>query len=82
MTTEIIVLCPHCKNDILIMENEINCAIFRHGVYKKTFRQINPHENKETCDKLFAEDLIHGCGKPFKLIKENDEYKAEICDYI
>jgi hypothetical protein len=82
MTQEIIILCPHCELNILVMENEIACAIFRHGVYKQNFTQINPHERKEICEKLVNENLIHGCGKPFKLVKENDQYKAEICDYI
>ncbi len=78
---EIIIICPHCEDNILIMEKEINCAIFRHGVYKKTLKQINPHEKKEECDRLVNENLIYGCGKPFKLIKE-EEYKAIVCDYI
>jgi hypothetical protein len=74
MTNEIIVLCPHCELNILVMENEIACAIFRHGTYKQNFNQINPHEKKEICEKLVEEDLIHGCGKPFRLIKDNNEY--------
>lgn len=82
MSKEIIVLCPQCHNNVLIMENEINCAIFRHGIYKNNFKQINPHEKKEACDRLVEEGSIHGCGKPFKLIKEENEYKAVICDYI
>lgn len=79
---EIIVICPHCELDILIMENEINCSIFRHGVYKKNFKQMNPHEKKEECERLAKENLIHGCGKPFKISKDIKEYKAVICDYI
>ena len=79
---EIILSCPHCEMQILIMENEINCAIFRHGAYKENMNQINPHTCKEECERLVKENLIHGCGKPFRLIKENNEYKAIICDYI
>jgi len=83
MSKDIIIICPHCEMNILIKENEINCAVFRHGVYKKDFAQMNPHEKKEECDRLLQEDLIHGCGKPFKLIKDKDEeYKALVCDYI
>ncbi len=78
---EIIISCPHCDQNILVMEKEINCAIFRHGSYKINLKQINPHEKKEECDRLAKEDLIFGCGKPFRIIKE-EEYKAIICDYI
>jgi len=64
------------------MENEINCAIFRHGAYIKNLKQINPHACKKECDRLVEENLIHGCGKPFRLVKEGNEYKAIVCDYI
>lgn len=80
--TEILIECPHCKDTVLIMSNEINCGIFRHGSYKKDMTQINPHEKKEICDKLFNDKIIYGCGKPFKLGKKNNEYVIEICDYI
>ena len=33
--------CPHCEEYIII--EQINCAIFRHGIYKLNFTQINPH---------------------------------------
>jgi len=74
----LIVKCPHCFEEILIYKNEINCAIFRHGVYKKNYNQIDPHLNKTECDNLFNAGLIYGCGKPFRL--QNDI--AEICDYL
>lgn len=37
---EIYVECPHCKKFVLIMYNEINCAIFRNGAYKHNLQQI------------------------------------------
>lgn len=79
---EIVVPCPHCEKQILIMQKEINCAIFRHGAFKKDKKQVNPHTKKEECDRLVRENLIYGCGKPFKLVKEKEEYKAIVCDYI
>jgi hypothetical protein len=82
----IITPCPHCFNEVLIYKNEINCAIFRHGIYKHNGEQISPHAPKEECERLFQEEKIFGCGKPFKLVKiiDNDieRYIAEICDYI
>jgi hypothetical protein len=83
MSTEnlnLIVLCPHCNDPILI--DQLNCKIFRHGVLKNNSEQINPHSSKIECDNYVNNDLIYGCGKPFKIIELNNEYKVEICDYI
>lgn len=74
--------CPHCELLIIINIKEINCGIFRHGVLKNNLEQINPHECKLNCDTLVNKDLIYGCGKPFQIIKQNDNYIIEICDYI
>ena len=74
----IIIECPHCNLLIIIYKNELNCKIFRHGIYKNTLEQINPHLNKNECDYLYENNLIFGCGKPFKIIN----FKAEKCDYI
>ena len=80
----ILVKCPHCSNLIIINKKDFNCEIFRDGVYKKDNKQIDPHLNKDECDRLFKENLINGCGKPFKLIIDLEENKffAEKCDYI
>ena len=77
---DIIVQCPHCNLFIII--EEINCAIFRHGIFIKNNVQINPHSTKQECDNYVDNKLIIGCGKPFKLIKLNEEYTTIICDYI
>ena len=80
----ILVKCAHCEDLIIINKKDFNCLIFRHGVYKDSNKQIDPHLNKEECDRLFNEGLIFGCGKPFKLItdKKEDKYGTEKCDYI
>jgi DNA-directed RNA polymerase subunit RPC12/RpoP len=78
MDDYIIIDCPHCKDQVLIMRSEINCAIFRHGVLKDTFQQINPHAAEEECSHLFNNNMIMGCGKPFKIVND----KAIECDYI
>ena len=77
---DIIIICPHCSNSIMIQQ--LNCKIFRHGIYKDSYKQINPHMKKENCDRLREQNKIYGCGKPFKLIIENDNYKAIECEYI
>lgn len=73
-----IVACPHCGGGIEI--EAINCAIFRHGVYK-TGEAIPPHSSKEECDKAIDQG-IYGCGKPFRCEMQNNIYVATICDYI
>ena len=76
-------ICPHCKLVIQILIKDLNCKIFRHGWYKKTLKQIDPHTPKKKCDKLLRKGLINGCGKPFKIImKDNEIFNVKICDYI
>ena len=77
---DLIIKCPHCDQQILI--EELNCKIFRHGILKKTNIQINPHASKLECDNYTSNDLIYGCGKPFKIIEINNLYITEKCDYI
>jgi hypothetical protein len=83
----ILVLCPHCNQLIEIIE--LNCCIFRCGVYKHNSEQIPPHLSKQECDRLAEENQIFGCGKPFRIEQQpnpenNNEpiFKANICDYI
>lgn len=72
--------CPHC--DLLVEIVEMNCKIFRCGVYRTDFVQIPQHLSKEECEKLIENRLIWGCGKPFTLVKINGEWCAVACDYI
>jgi len=75
--------CPHCSQQVIIMKNEINCAIFRHGVLKSNGVQMPPHLEKRICDELARKNLIYGCGKPFQLVKnDKNEMKAIVCGYI
>ena len=77
---QFIITCPNCEELIII--EKLNCCIFRHGVYKKTNKQINPHTSQEKCEKLIKDNLIFGCGKPFKIIIDGDKAIALQCDYI
>ncbi|AYV81826.1 MAG: hypothetical protein Harvfovirus66_7 [Harvfovirus sp.] len=74
--------CPHCEHYIEVEKDEINCAIFRHGVYKDTFTPISPHAPKTECDNLLQLNKIYGCAKPFTLTLREDGYHAEKCEYI
>ena len=84
MSDEVCVTCPHCEGHIFILISEINCNVFRHGIYKHNLQQIDQHSPKYICDKLVNDELILGCGKPFSLVfnKVDDTYKTIICDYI
>lgn len=80
MSKDIVVTCPHCQ--LLVMILELNCQIFRHGVFISNNEQIDPHTSKIVCDDLVEKKLIYGCSKPFRIDKVGDEYIASICDYI
>ena len=77
---EPVLICPHC-NEFIIIE-QINCGIFRHGTLKSNNTQINPHASKEECQYFINNSLIYGCGKPFRIIKKEDKFIIEICEYI
>ena len=67
---EFIICCPSCKEFIII--EKLNCGIFRHGILKSDGSQINPHASKEECIYLKNNDLIIGCGSPFKISLKNN----------
>jgi hypothetical protein len=78
----IIYLCPHCNQCVIIETKDINCGIFRHGVYKDSGIQLDPHSSKDLCDEAVLKGLIYGCSKPFRIILKDNKYSIEICDYI
>jgi hypothetical protein len=74
-----IIECPHCKQVCEIVE--LNCRIFRCGILKTTYVQIDPHSSKAVCDDLVSKKLIYGCGKPFR-ITDDASQNVVICEYI
>ena len=77
--------CPHCGGEIEILPADLNCRIFRHGVLKSdgaNQQGVSPHETKENCDRLVANNLVQGCCKPFRVVNVNGVETIEICDYI
>ena len=80
--SSVIIQCPHCNEYIMINRKDFNCKIFRHGIYIENCEQIDPHMNKEECDRLIVEKKIYGCSKPFKLIERDESIIIEKCDYI
>lgn len=80
MVEELIVECPKCKCSIII--EQLNCKIFRCGVFKNNYIQIPPHSNKQFIDNLLIQNRIFGCGQAFKLILNIENvYEAIECSY-
>ena len=38
--------CPNCGDMIILDKDDVNCAIFRHGQFKRDGSLINPHALK------------------------------------
>jgi len=78
---EKIITCPNC--DFYLCITELNCGIYRCGIYKETYEQIDPHLSKEMCYKLIETNQIYGCSKPFQIIvQDNGDWIVKKCDYI
>lgn len=74
--------CPHCLGTIIVHNNETRCCIFRHGVFKNNFQQMNPHTSKDDCERFVTNGEIEGCGKPFRFVFSYPDNYVEKCDYI
>lgn len=76
-----VVQCPHCNDPVWI--EQINCGIFRHGIFRHNHEQIPPHAPESECNRLIREEQIYGCGKPFQVIlNPSGQVIVQICDYI
>jgi hypothetical protein len=74
-------ICPHCQGSVIVYE--MNCRIFRHGIFLHNGDQIPPHASKIDCDQWAEQGLLAGCGKPFQVIRQEDGTELAIpCDYI
>ncbi|NDE17926.1 hypothetical protein EBZ80_23675 [bacterium] len=78
--------CPHCHVWVTVHRPEVNCGIFRHGVFRETGQPVPPHASQPDCEQWHATDQIWGCGKPFRLSRGaggvDDGFRVDICDYI
>jgi uncharacterized C2H2 Zn-finger protein len=72
--------CPWCNQLVQLPKSQIKCCIYRHGVHKKSGRQIGSHAKKEYVEKLLKNDKIYGCGMPFKFNKQTQQ--LEMCGWI
>ena len=75
------VICPHCSGMVEVLE--INCAIFRHGVFADTGQQVPPHCTQEEHLQWVRSGRLIGCGFPFRVRRESTgDLVAEPCEYI
>lgn len=69
--------CPHCYDNITLTNIDLlNNTIYRHGIFKNNGKLINPYMSNILCDRYLLNKKISGCGKHFKVIYNNCEYKA------
>lgn len=73
-----IVQCPSCNIGIEILS--IGCGIYRCAIFKDTGIQVNPHLSKEECERLLKNNLIFGCGKPFRITDKISP--PVVCEYL
>lgn len=84
MKNNIIYNCPWCNILNIVKIKELNCHIFRCGVFKDSGKQIDPHLPKKECIKIYKENKIYGCGNPYKIVFNEISHDYEIvkCGYI
>lgn len=74
--------CPHCGGGIEVLVAQLNCRIFRHGVFRDSGLPIHPHLSQSDCEQLVASERIYGCGKPFQIVTVLGKETTRKCDYI
>jgi len=76
--------CPQCGGTVVVQRSEVNCKIFRHGVFRATGEPVPPHASEAECSEWTKTESIWGCGKPFHLVPDSDTgaLVAKTCGYI
>jgi len=75
--------CPHCQALVMVHHKEINCAIFRHAVFRRNMKPINPHSSEAQCYAYLAQGLIYGCAKPYQMYQNAEgNWQVRKCQYI
>lgn len=76
---------PQCNQLIYVKIKEINCQIFRCGIFIGNNQQVAPHSSKSDCDKYLENNMIYGCARPFYFVKNLENVFSSyviLCDYI
>lgn len=74
--------CPHCSHLVQVSKADLNCRVFRHAVYKKNGRPINPHASEQQCKELVSSGKVHGCAGPFRIVDREARLFAVACEYV
>ena len=74
---ERIIASPNCAIPVFI--ESINCGIYRCGIFRSNGEPIPPHASQSECNHYIINNLIYGCGSPFKY---DGVSQPIICDYI
>ena len=74
-------ICPHCELLTEVHEKELNCCIFRHGVYQQTYKPINPHASQQEVQRLKLDNAIIGCGGPHQLKLIDGQWTVHPCPW-
>jgi len=81
----LIFACPHCQGTVQVAPQDLNCRIFRHGVFRQIpgTPPIPPHASQEECERWVVRGEILGCGGPFQLTEDNPpNFKVRVCGFV
>ena len=75
--------CPHCKDLVQVLRGDMNCQIFRHGVYRHSGQPLGPHTSEDKCRDVVNRGLVYGCAGPFRVrLTDDTTGTVETCEYI
>jgi hypothetical protein len=80
MDNDLTLVCPNCYGTVIVNKLDTNCCIFRHGIWKSNNTQVDPHATEAVCMNAVKNDLIFGCGRPFRL--DLKTMTTMVCDYL
>lgn len=81
----LLIKCPNCSGVVQVHKSETNCCIFRHGIYRNNFTQVNPHASQAQCESLIKSKQVYGCCLPFQLLKTTNNksiISVQKCGFI
>jgi hypothetical protein len=71
--------CPHCELWIQVRREDLNCKIFRHGVFIDSGKPIDPHASKGDVES--QSHNILGCGGPHMIYNDTGKWYVRACSW-
>ena len=69
--------CPHCDKYIIIPLSSLNGnENFIHAIFINNYEQVDPNLTEIECQYLLENNMVFGCCKKFKIIRQNDIYNV------